>query len=325
MSGWDRGDRSPLRRALFAGVAAAVGISLLSSWIGCGKNASDSGDHTKQGTQLAARLAGEWVSKDDETVTVFFTDGTNKLVYSYTEKVKLPMQSRLDPPVYTGEMRKHSDTYEIESFDSSSIKMKKQPLGQVLIEFEFVSDDEFIAIYKCEWDNAPRLKGRFRRAVPRPTAPDLDSSPIAVAKKQVERIEQKLLKVETLQRQAQQERDEMVAKLRDLGIESATDLKRNPRGQRMAENLAKLSAEIDGMGSQLATIDTELLKARSIVRRMEQEQAGITDDEMRQLSHQLREAEAKTDTAPRPITPVDVDAALEAAFKARKSSPRDKR
>jgi hypothetical protein len=322
MSGWDRGTRSPLRRAVFAGIVVAVGISLASSWIGCGKHASDMGDHTKQNTQLAARLAGEWVSKDDETVTVFFTDGTNKLVYSYTEKVKLPMQSRLDAPVYTGEMKKHSDTHEIESFGDRSITMKKNGLGVVVVEFEFSSDDEFVAIYKCEWDTPPRLKGRFRRAVPRPTAPVLDSSPIAEAKKQVERIEQKLVKVETLQRQAQQERDEMVAKLRELGIENATDLKKNPRGQRMAENLAKLSAEIDGMGAQLATIDTELLKARSIVRRMEREQAGISDDEMRQLSQQLREAESKTDAAPRTITPVDVDAALEAAFKARKPSPR---
>ena len=67
------------------------------------------------------------------------------------------------------------------------------------------------------------------------------------------------------------------------------------------------------------------MKARSISRRMEQEQAGISDDEMRQLSQQLQEAEARTDTAPRPITPLDVEAAVEAALKGRKSSPREKR
>ena len=169
------------------------------------------------------------------------------------------------------------------------------------------------------------MKGRFRRAVTRTPATAPDTSPIAQAKQRVQRIEEKVIKVELLQRQAKQERDEMVAKFRDLGIESATDLKKNPRGQRMAENLAKLSAEIDGMDSQLATIDTELLKARSIVRRMEREQAGISDDEMRQLSQQLQEAEARTDTAPRPITPLDVEAAVEAALKGRKSSPREKR
>ena len=317
--------RSPLGRGLLTAVVVAVGLVVFRSCVGCGQNDPKADDRTKQGGQLAARLAGEWVSKDDETVTVFFTNGSNKLVYSHTEKVKLPMQSRLDPPVYTGEVRKNVQTYEIESFGDSSITMKKYGLGVVVVEFEFPSDNEFFAIYKCEWDTPPKLKGRFRRAVTRTPATAPDTSPIAQAKQRVQRIEEKVIKVESLQRQAQQERDEMVAKLREIGIESATDLKKNPRGQRMAENLAKLSAEIDGMDSQLATIDTELLKARSIVRRMEREQAGISDDEMRQLSQQLREAEARTDTAPRPITPLDVDAAVEAALKGRKSSPREKR
>lgn len=119
--------------------------------------------------------------------------------------------------------------------------------------------------------------------------------------------------------------DELVAKLRELGIESAADLKKSPRGQRLAENLAKIAAEIEGMDSQLASIDTELLKARSIVRRMEREQAGISDDEMRTLSQQLREVEARTDAAPRPINPLDVGAALEAALKGKKSPSREKR
>lgn len=324
MSEWKRRDRSPLRRGLFAGVVAAVALSLVGSWVGCGKNAPVSDDRPKQVAQLAARLAGEWVSKDDETVTMFFTSGTNKLVYSYTEKVQLP-RSRMDPPVYTGEVRKVSRTYDIEKYTDRSIRLKKEPLGQVVIEFEFATDNEFIAIYKCEWNNQPKIQGRFRRAIPRTPATTPDTSPITVAKQQVSRIEEKLRKVESLQREAQKERDEMVAKLRELGIESAADLKKNPRGQRIAENLAKIAAEIEGMDSQLASIDTELLKARSIVRRMEREQAGISDDEMRSLAQQLREAEARTDAAPRLITPLDVSAALEAAFKARKPSPREKR
>lgn len=305
MSEWRKRDRSPLGRGLLAGIVTMIGLYVFCSWIGCGQNDPKADDRTKQGGQLAARLAGEWVSKDDETVTLFFTNGTNKLVYSYTEKVKLPMQSRLDPPIYTGEERKHSDTYEIESFSERSItidyrtpEMKDAGYPVVVIEFEFSSDDEFIAIYKCKHDEPPKVKGRFRRGIPRTPATTPDTSPIAQAKQRVQRIEEKLLKVESLQREAQKERDEMVAKLRDLGIENAADVKKNPRGPPMAENLAKLSAEIDGMDSQLATIDTELLKARSIVRRMEREQAGISDDEMRQLSEQLQEAEARTDSIP---------------------------
>ena len=152
-----------------------------------------------------------------------------------------------------------------------------------------------------------------------------DSASVVAAKQQVKRIEQKLKKVESLREDAVVERDQMVAKLREMGVAGAADLKGNTRARGIAENLAKLAAEVEGMDSQLATIDTQLLKARSIVRRIEREQAGISDDEMRQLSAQLRDAEARTEAAPTPITTLDVDAAVEAALKGRRAAPGEKR
>jgi hypothetical protein len=323
MDEWERRRRQG-RGATVAGFGVATTVALTVAFYlnGCGGK-NEGTNQTVQLNQLASRLAGEWVALEDESndkksVKLHFTSGTNKLVYSYVERVKLPMQSRMDPPVYTGEERKQTRTYDIEKFTARSILLKKEPLGQVVIEFEFTSDNEFVAIYKCEWNNEPKVQGRFRRTVPRTPAPTPDASPLAQAKQQVQRIEQKLQKVEALQREAHQERDALVAKLRELGVESAADLKKNPRAQRTAENLAKLAAEIESTDAQLATIDTELLKARSIVRRMEREQAGISDDEMKKLSEQLREAEEKTDAAPKPITPLDVDTALNAALKGRK-------
>ena len=62
-------------------------------------------------------------------------------------------------------------------------------------------------------------------------------------------------------------------------------------------------------------IDGEILKAKSLVRRMEQEQAGLSEDEMRNLALHLREAEERTDVPSLPITPIDVDAAVENALK----------
>lgn len=318
MDEWERRRRRGRgATAIGFGVATAVAVTAAFYLNGCGGK-NEGPNPTSEANQLASRLAGEWVALEDESndkkaVKLHFTSGTNKLVYSYVERVRLPMQSRMDPPVYTGEERKQTRTYDIEKHTDRSILLKQEPLGQVVIEFEFTSDDEFVAIYKCEWNNEPRVQGRFRRVVPR-AAPTPDASPLAQAKQQVQRIEQKLQKVEALQREAHQERDALVAKLRELGVESAADLKKNPRAQRTAENLAKLAAEIESMDAQLATIDTELLKARSIVRRMEREQAGISDDEMKKLAEQLRDAEARTDAAPRPITPLDVDAALNAAF-----------
>lgn len=319
MDEWERRRRRGRgTTALGFGVATAVALTVAVYLNGCGGK-NEGPNQTSETNKLASRLAGEWVALEDESndkkaVKLHFTSGTNKLVYSYVERVKLPMQSRMDPPIYTGEERKQTRTYDIEKFTDRSILLKKEPLGQVVIEFEFTSDDEFMAIYKCEWNNEPRVQGRFRRVVPRTPAPTPVANPLAQAKQQVQRIEQKLQKVEALQREAHQERDALVAKLRELGVESAADLKKNPRAQRAAENLAKLVAEIESTDAQLATIDTELLKARSIVRRMEREQAGISDDEMKRLAEQLRDAEARTDAAPRPITPLDVDAALNAAF-----------
>lgn len=320
MDEWERRRRRANgTTALGFGVATAVALTAAFYLNGCGGK-NEGPNPTSEANQLASRLAGEWVALEDESndkkaVKLHFTSGTNKLVYSYVERVRLPMQSRMDPPVYTGEERKQSRTFDIEKHTGRSIRLKKEPLGQVEIEFEFASDDEFVAIYKCGWDTIePKVQGRFRRAVPRNPAPSPDASPLAQAKQQVHRIEQKLKKVEALQREAHQEMDALVAKLRELGVESAADLKKNPRAQRAADNLAKLAAEIESTDAQLATIDTELLKARSIVRRMEREQAGISDDEMKKLAEQLRDAEARTDAAPRPITPLDVDASLNAAF-----------
>ncbi len=339
MNGWNRGNRSPLGRALFGGSVVAVGF-LVASWVGCGKNEPKADDPAKQAaaqtptepdfTDLRGVLLGGWAKSDTVEGGFQYTldCSTKTLVVKFREDGRGP---RHFGPRENGNVvcSYHRDGDGIEITDSNGKTCS--------FICEFISDGEIAFAPVRENGNRQQqtdqlmtlaFSGRWKRTS-RPlnlqNNPAADSSPNALAKKQVERIEQKLLKVETLQRQAQQERDEMVAKLRDLGIESATDLKKNPRGQRMAENLAKLSAEIDGMDSQLATIDTELLKARSIVRRMEREQAGISDDEMRQLSQQLQEAEARTDTAPRPITPVDVNTALEAAFKARKPSPRDKR
>jgi hypothetical protein len=52
---------------------------------------------------------------------------------------------------------------------------------------------------------------------------------------------------------------------------------------------------------------------------MEQEQAGLTEKEMRSLALQLREVEDRTDRSSLPLTPIDVDSAVEKALKATNS------
>lgn len=177
---------------------------------------------------------------------------------------------------------------------------------------ELHSDDEMTLHHVAGevYRGFEQLEGRWKRISERET-----SGPIADAKRQVHKIETKLTKLEAIQKAAFADRDELVIKLRGLGVNSVTDLKGNIRGQQIAENLAKLTTEIEGRDRQLAVIDTEFLKAKSIVRRMEQEQAGLSEEEMRSLALQLREVEDRTDGYSLLLTPVDVDSAVEKALK----------
>ena len=58
---------------------------------------------------------------------------------------------------------------------------------------------------------------------------------------------------------------------------------------------------------------------------MEREQAGISEEEMRKLAEQLREVEERTDgVTSTPTTPLDIDAAVEKALKAKPRSNQPK-
>jgi len=184
---------------------------------------------------------------------------------------------------------------------------------------EFLSDGEIaLTLEKKNYGNFNDLAGRWKRISlpPGKGATPLGTGPIADAKRQVQKIEKKLAKTESILKSALTDRDEYAAKLRSIGVNAPADLKGNIRGQRLAESLVKLANEIDGLERHLAVIDTELLKAKSLVRRMEQEQAGLSEVEMRSLSQQLYEAEERINGTPLPTTPLDVDAAVEKALKA---------
>ncbi len=192
---------------------------------------------------------------------------------------------------------------------------------------EFLSDSE-IGLRPERVQNGTDfndLSGRWRRiSLPPGQQLALGSGPIADAKRQVQRIEQKLAKVEAILKSALSDRDEYAAKLRSLGVNSSADLKGNIRGQRVAENLVKLATEIEGLERQLAVIDTELLKAKTIVRRLEQESAGLTEEERQQLAFQLKETEDRMNATPTITTPINVDAAVEKALKESAKSKNNK-
>jgi len=176
---------------------------------------------------------------------------------------------------------------------------------------EFTTEDEMLLLHVSgkTYRGFGLLEGRWKRITPQQS-----TGPIAEAQRQVEMIEQKVAKLESVLQTTLADRDELASKLRSVGVNSPTDLKINVRGRRLAEDAVTLAKEIEELELQLADIDSELLKAKSIVRRMEREQAELTAQEMESLALQLRQAEERTDATPLPVTPLDVDAAVEKAL-----------
>jgi hypothetical protein len=162
--------------------------------------------------------------------------------------------------------------------------------------------------------SAPQ-KSNFDLEPPISETPD-DFGPLTDARERVKRFEKKRAALQPLLDKAQADRDELVGKLREAGVEKKADLKGNSRGQQFAVSLQRLTVEIDGLDRSLAALDSAITEAQSVVRRLERERAGIGDEEMRKLAEQLREVEERTDGTPLPVTPLDVDSALEKALKA---------
>ena len=148
-----------------------------------------------------------------------------------------------------------------------------------------------------------------------------DSGHLADARERVKKFEKKRAALRPLLDKALGDRDELVGKLREAGVEKPADLKGNIRGQQLASSLQRLIVEIDGLECSIAAIDKAIVEAQSVVRRLERERAGISDEEMRKLAEQLREVEERTDgVAKTPVTPLDVDAALDKALKGSRDS-----
>ena len=138
---------------------------------------------------------------------------------------------------------------------------------------------------------------------------------LSEAKQRLSGFEQKQLQLEPLLEKAEADRSALIGKLREMGVTSVTDLKNNAEAQRLAASVQKVASEIRGLQQQRLSLDAAIIDAKTVIRRMEREAAGISDDEMRRLSEQLRDVVDRTDPAAMPVTPLDVDVALSEAIR----------
>lgn len=274
-------------------------------------------EHALDVSGLSGVLSGKW---QFETHTLEFTSGhTVFLNRSGFEKVA---EFEFDEGVLR-------ITAESDGMRRAAALLKPVNQGDAPNEYvyavEFLSDGEVSLRLEQSGEGFDwfQLAGRWKR-IGLPADREhlrMSSGPIADAKRQVQGIEQKLSKLESVLQTTFADRDELASKLRSVGVNSPADVKNNVRGMRLAENAVKLATEIEELEHQLARIDSELLKAKSIVRRMEREQAELTEQERESLATQLRHAEERTDATPLPVTPLDVDSAVEKALKGSARQP----
>lgn len=133
---------------------------------------------------------------------------------------------------------------------------------------------------------------------------------ISEAKKQVERIENTLAKLETVLNSAKADRNGLAMQLKSMGIKTTSDLRGNTRAKRTAEDIGRLANEIESQEKKVASVASQYQQAKAIVRRMEIEQVGLSEEEMKSLSLQLLETDTSDDGWSKAITPLDTDEAV---------------
>lgn len=123
--------------------------------------------------------------------------------------------------------------------------------------------------------------------------------------------------VQALLDKTREEQEDVVLRMRQMGIKTTSDLKDHPRGRVLVEEFQRLLAEVKSLESAVVRIEGGVAKAKALIRQIERNevlgQAGMSEDELKELSEQLMLAE-ETEAGELPSVPVDpaqTDALLE--------------
>lgn len=115
----------------------------------------------------------------------------------------------------------------------------------------------------------------------------------------------------------EKEKAETIESLKKIGIQKPSDLKDNPKAQRMAENLAQLSQELRFDKKKLSEYEELIVMAKFKLRGFERllilRSAGITDEELKEITNIIASLDQKLKSSldnPVPL-PLQVESILE--------------
>ena len=101
---------------------------------------------------------------------------------------------------------------------------------------------------------------------------------------QITKLENRREALIPLLEKAEDEKVELVAKLRDAGVAKSSDLKNNPTAQRYAVALQKVSHDIKTIQDEIGRLDEGITHAKALSRRAEQDKVRISDEELAALT-----------------------------------------
>lgn len=107
---------------------------------------------------------------------------------------------------------------------------------------------------------------------------------LAKADAQITKLDEKRQRLLPLLEAAVNEKAVLIEKLRDAGIRAASDLQTTPSARSIVSALQKLDSDIRSLQAALGRADEGITYANAIKRRIEQEAAGVSNEELSALT-----------------------------------------
>lgn len=129
--------------------------------------------------------------------------------------------------------------------------------------------------------------------------------PEPTAEYKITQLEYRRDKLMPLLEKAEDEKADLIAKLKDAGVAKASDLKNIPIARHYAVSLAKVSQEIELLQDKIGRLEEAISSANSIIRQAEQNKVQISDEDLAKLTVVSGE-----NSTPATLDPANLDALL---------------
>jgi energy-coupling factor transporter transmembrane protein EcfT len=129
--------------------------------------------------------------------------------------------------------------------------------------------------------------------------------PEATAQYKITQLEYRRDALIPLLQKAEDEKTDLVEKLKDAGIAKASDLKNIPSARHYAVSLAKVSKEIESIKDNIGQLEEAIASANSIIRQTEQSKVQISDEDLAKLT-----VVSGANSTPTTLDPANLDALL---------------